>query len=98
MAGQMPPGQREPIQALMVLSLPPHYRDFLPRGSGIVTRRPLVLQLVNATTGTRSASSPTGPLQPPHSIPKERSGLAPELAYCVLLALDSPSGSGDKNA
>ncbi|ETE56895.1 hypothetical protein L345_17393, partial [Ophiophagus hannah] len=26
-------------------------RDFLPRGSGIVTRRPLVLQLVNATTG-----------------------------------------------
>ncbi|XP_044519985.1 dynamin-1 isoform X11 [Gracilinanus agilis] len=25
-------------------------RDFLPRGSGIVTRRPLVLQLVNATT------------------------------------------------
>lgn len=22
-------------------------RDFLPRGSGIVTRRPLVLQLVN---------------------------------------------------
>ncbi|XP_023931417.1 dynamin-1 isoform X2 [Lingula anatina] len=25
-------------------------RDFLPRGSGIVTRRPLVLQLINATT------------------------------------------------
>uniref|UniRef100_A0A8C3H1Q5 Dynamin n=1 Tax=Corvus moneduloides TaxID=1196302 RepID=A0A8C3H1Q5_CORMO len=25
-------------------------RDFLPRGSGIVTRRPLVLQLVNAST------------------------------------------------
>ena len=25
-------------------------RDFLPRGSGIVTRRPLVLQLTNATT------------------------------------------------
>ena len=24
------------------------YRDFLPRGSGIVTRRPLVLQLYNA--------------------------------------------------
>ena len=23
------------------------YRDFLPRGSGIVTRRPLVLQLIN---------------------------------------------------
>lgn len=24
-------------------------RDFLPRGSGIVTRRPLILQLVNST-------------------------------------------------
>jgi len=27
------------------------FRDFLPRGSGIVTRRPLVLQLVNCPTG-----------------------------------------------
>lgn len=27
-------------------------RDFLPRGSGIVTRRPLVLQLINSTMGT----------------------------------------------
>jgi len=26
-------------------------RDFLPRGSGIVTRRPLVLQLLTAKTG-----------------------------------------------
>ena len=26
-------------------------RDFLPRGSGIVTRRPLVLQLISATAG-----------------------------------------------
>lgn len=25
-------------------------RDFLPRGSGIVTRRPLILQLINSTT------------------------------------------------
>lgn len=25
-------------------------RDFLPRGSGIVTRRPLILQLINAPT------------------------------------------------
>lgn len=23
------------------------YRDFLPRGTGIVTRRPLILQLIN---------------------------------------------------
>lgn len=26
-------------------------RDFLPRGSGIVTRRPLILQLINSNTG-----------------------------------------------
>jgi len=26
-------------------------RDFLPRGSGIVTRRPLVLQLIHAKQG-----------------------------------------------
>ena len=26
-------------------------KDFLPRGSGIVTRRPLVLQLVNVPNG-----------------------------------------------
>lgn len=26
-------------------------RDFLPRGSGIVTRRPLILQLINSSTG-----------------------------------------------
>lgn len=26
-------------------------RDFLPRGTGIVTRRPLVLQLIRGTTG-----------------------------------------------
>lgn len=25
------------------------FRDFLPRGSGIVTRRPLILQLVNSS-------------------------------------------------
>lgn len=29
-------------------------RDFLPRGSGIVTRRPLVLQLINSNTGKNS--------------------------------------------
>lgn len=29
-------------------------RDFLPRGSGIVTRRPLVLQLMNCPTGTNT--------------------------------------------
>lgn len=50
-AGQASLGHREPPQTLTLLSPPIHCRDFLPRGSGIVTRRPLVLQLVNATTG-----------------------------------------------
>ncbi|KAF9138627.1 vacuolar protein sorting-associated protein 1 [Mortierella sp. GBA39] len=35
-------------------------RDFLPRGSGIVTRRPLVLQLINRTSSSATATaSPT---------------------------------------
>ncbi|KAF9466281.1 Dynamin central region-domain-containing protein [Collybia nuda] len=33
-------------------------RDFLPRGTGIVTRRPLVLQLINRTATSASAGSP----------------------------------------
>lgn len=40
----------------MTSSLPPH-RDFLPRGSGIVTRRPLVLQLINCSTGMSQQNS-----------------------------------------
>lgn len=52
MAGQVLLGPREPPPTMTLLSPPIHCRDFLPRGSGIVTRRPLVLQLVNATTGT----------------------------------------------
>ncbi|EPS39266.1 hypothetical protein H072_6961 [Dactylellina haptotyla CBS 200.50] len=32
-------------------------RDFLPRGTGIVTRRPLVLQLINRPAGTNAAST-----------------------------------------
>lgn len=34
-------------------------RDFLPRGSGIVTRRPLVLQLIH-TNGTNNSGSGSG--------------------------------------
>jgi hypothetical protein len=30
-----------------------YFRDFLPRGSGIVTRRPLILQLINGPEGIR---------------------------------------------
>jgi hypothetical protein len=32
-------------------------RDFLPRGPGIVTRRPLLLQLINIVKGTKPPSS-----------------------------------------
>ncbi|KAF3171502.1 vacuolar protein sorting-associated protein 1 [Orbilia oligospora] len=32
-------------------------RDFLPRGTGIVTRRPLVLQLINRAAGTNNPSA-----------------------------------------
>lgn len=39
-------------------------RDFLPRGSGIVTRRPLVLQLTNVTPGRKE---PEGGLKPGES-------------------------------
>lgn len=35
------------VKLYLCLSL----RDFLPRGSGIVTRRPLILQLVNSVAG-----------------------------------------------
>ncbi|KAI5796652.1 Dynamin central region-domain-containing protein [Geopyxis carbonaria] len=34
-------------------------RDFLPRGSGIVTRRPLILQLINIPASTEEASDAT---------------------------------------
>lgn len=35
-------------------------RDFLPRGTGIVTRRPLVLQLINRMPASGVVSEPTG--------------------------------------
>ena len=42
------------LQSIVVITF--HFlfviiRDFLPRGSGIVTRRPLILQLVNSNAG-----------------------------------------------
>lgn len=49
-------------------------RDFLPRGTGIVTRRPLILQLYNTggATGTkRSGSTGSSPPLPP---PRRDSG------------------------
>lgn len=35
----------------MSLFHPYKYREILPRGTGIVTRRPLILQLINAKEG-----------------------------------------------
>lgn len=37
-------------------------RDFLPRGSGIVTRRPLILQLVNSNAGENPQSCALPPV------------------------------------
>lgn len=34
-------------------------RDFLPRGTGIVTRRPLVLQLINRSTARSQSRRPS---------------------------------------
>src|ERR1700753_1264687 len=38
-------------------------RDFLPRGSGIVTRRPLILQLINVPTDDPEANA-SAPINP----------------------------------
>ncbi|KAF8467722.1 Dynamin central region-domain-containing protein [Kalaharituber pfeilii] len=40
-------------------------RDFLPRGIGIVTRRPLVLQLINLPDDPENGGISTGPSAPP---------------------------------
>jgi len=40
-------------------------RDFLPRGTGIVTRRPLILQLINKRDGLTTNSAPTSATQSP---------------------------------
>jgi len=40
-------------------------RDFLPRGTGIVTRRPLILQLINKRDGYTTNSAPTSATQSP---------------------------------
>src|ERR1700743_1566542 len=42
-------------------------RDFLPRGSGIVTRRPLILQLINIPPYEDETTSGNGDVDPLHS-------------------------------
>ena len=39
------------INLLVTTPISQSCRDFLPRGSGIVTRRPLILQLMHANAG-----------------------------------------------
>ncbi|EPS98591.1 hypothetical protein FOMPIDRAFT_1051435 [Fomitopsis schrenkii] len=46
-------------------------RDFLPRGTGIVTRRPLVLQLINRPPGGHTNGTPKMPSDDPHANPDE---------------------------
>ncbi len=42
-------------------------RDFLPRGSGIVTRRPLILQLINIPADEDESTNGNGEAHAPHS-------------------------------
>ncbi|KZT70202.1 VpsA protein [Daedalea quercina L-15889] len=46
-------------------------RDFLPRGTGIVTRRPLVLQLINRQPSGQTNGAPKMPTEDPHANPDE---------------------------
>ncbi|PNY24052.1 Dynamin-like protein DNM1 [Tolypocladium capitatum] len=43
-------------------------RDFLPRGSGICTRRPLILQLINVPEGDDAPDSSLGPYRSPAAV------------------------------
>ncbi|KAF7304935.1 hypothetical protein MKEN_01207800 [Mycena kentingensis (nom. inval.)] len=45
-------------------------RDFLPRGSGIVTRRPLVLQLINRPAGSAPPAAAAGDAAKPNGADK----------------------------
>lgn len=81
-AGQtLPGGQGYPQipSGLDRLLTPTPCRDFLPRGSGIVTRRPLVLQLVNSSTGGCPLSAARRPL------PEVKPSLATEAVCGVTL-------------
>lgn len=42
-------------------------RDFLPRGSGIVTRRPLILQLINVPDDENAPDPSADPYNSPHA-------------------------------
>lgn len=46
-------------------------RDFLPRGAGIVTRRPLILQLINVPSDDSENEPPAGYRNPTQCRPNE---------------------------
>ncbi|KAF9538661.1 vacuolar protein sorting-associated protein 1 [Mortierella hygrophila] len=52
-------------------------RDFLPRGSGIVTRRPLVLQLINRTSSATASPTASTQRRDPHSVTSSGSNESP---------------------
>jgi dynamin 1-like protein len=58
-------------------------KDFLPRGQGIVTRRPLVLQLIYTPTPL----PPTSAVRPSYS-PLETTRAAPPVEFGEFLHLD----------
>ncbi|GAA5898930.1 hypothetical protein JCM5296_004420 [Sporobolomyces johnsonii] len=64
-------------------------RDFLPRGSGIVTRRPLVLQLVHTPPPLAPSSSTTSgePGNPSFTLPNSSTVTAPQ-EYGEFLHID----------
>lgn len=63
-------------------------RDFLPRGAGIVTRRPLILQLVSLVpAAAASATATTGLVDKPKSVVADDSKslrLLPGTCFTVL--------------
>lgn len=57
-------------------------RDFLPRGSGIVTRRPLILQLIHTPASSSSNLSPSATTQGFKRSPRlDGDGYLPELEH-----------------
>lgn len=66
-------------------------RDFLPRGSGIVTRRPLVLQLIHTPTTSQSQSSASNASV--RRSPRVPGGGLSEDGYLPQLETTAPSGS-----
>ncbi|KAE8268522.1 hypothetical protein A4X09_0g3820 [Tilletia walkeri] len=61
-------------------------KDFLPRGSGIVTRRPLVLQLVHTPNPNKPSSSSSTPYNPYSTRPDPSTALTSDAAAAASSA------------